>query len=48
MNKRNEAENKPGKQCGGFATEMPFNEALQGDVVACAIGGPKIPPYSGD
>ena len=55
MNKPNEVENTPCKpiaseeQRGIRAAPLLFNaEALGAAVVACAIGGPKIPPWLGD
>jgi hypothetical protein len=55
MNKPNEVENTSSKpipseeQRGIRAAKLLFNALnLAGAVVACAIGGPKLPPYQGD
>jgi hypothetical protein len=55
MNKTKEAENTtrkpiPSEQQRGIrAAKLLFHPATLGAVVvACAIGGPKLPPYQGD
>ena len=55
MNKTSETENIPGKsiaseeQRGIRTAELLSNAATLGAaVVACAIRGPKLPPYQGD
>lgn len=55
MNNPKEAANTPGKaipseeQRGIRTAQLLFNAAALGAaVIACAIGGPKLPPYQGD